>query len=319
MNEGSAQPINPNIPLKNSVISTKAKILIGVIVVALLLLLFLVILPQSGVYKLSGFGEPGTFRTWSLLDTFNVFDDSSKQKKKVKINTLNSIKGVNVVTKDDVTTITTLRNNKSITIPTKIGLGLSKEGENLYTSTNAMLVQLLKMADSLKSNVIVNTTHDVESFNEKVQLLLEYESKLDSMVATQLSGVKLTSVQNTLTSVKNDRHSILEISEGFSNDLPNQNVKFTEDMNYNDYMADVALEPSIKKQHTDYINDKTKLSNTPSFLPTPSHSTNVVPFVGLRRPEYAVKGVDLVEDSARSIPSTVDFNQLDKPIKISWQ
>ncbi len=295
--------------------TTIARCVIGTIVVAIFIL---IILLATGVIETFE-GAPGAFRTWSILDPFNAFTDS-KPKKKVRINTLNGLKGVNVVTKDDVVTITTPRNNKSVSLPSKLGTtGLSQETEDLYTRINAMTIELLKMADSLKSDVIINTAEDVESFHERIQLLITYETKLDAMIVSQLTGAKLFDAQAKLQAAKTARHTILEVSEGFSNDLPNANVKFTDDMNYADWMAESALEPEIKQQHNAYVNDKTKLSNTPSFLPTMSHSTSINPVVGLRKVQYSVNGKDLVDESSRQVPSTVDFNQLDKPITITWK
>jgi len=301
-----------NVGVKTSEISKGVKIIISLI---LIISIVLIVLGATG--NLSGF-EPGNFRTWSLLDPFNIYSES-KPKKRVTVNTRGEPAGVEVTTVGNSTTIKTLRNNKSVIIPTTLSEpSLTKEANDYYTNLNETLVKLLKFNDSLKSSVIDATPEDHDTFNERVQQFIELENRLDALVVKQLSGDKLTAVQNQLLQAKKSRHDLLEIIEGFSNDLPNNNVKFTDDMNYSDYMADIALEPSIKQQHNDYVNDKNKLTSTPSFLPAMSHSTNVVPFVGLRRVQYAVNGKDLTDESARQVPSVVDFNQLDKPIKLTW-
>ena len=118
---------------------------------------------------------------------------------------------------------------------------------------------------------------------------------------------------------ENDRaDNNLTSLEGFSNDLPNQSPVFGEDIDYNETLMSMALEPSVISQHADYINDKNRSTNTASFLPSRSDSQTIVPFVGLRRPQYVVNNKDLVDNTARSVPSVLNSDQLDKPIKISW-
>lgn len=106
--------------------------------------------------------------------------------------------------------------------------------------------------------------------------------------------------------------------EPFTNDLPNENVKLDDSDNYNQTIQDMALESAVVKQHKEYVTEQNKVTSTASFYPSRSDSQDVVPFVGLRRPQYIVNGKDLVDSAARSVPSEVDGKQLSKPSTLSW-
>ena len=107
--------------------------------------------------------------------------------------------------------------------------------------------------------------------------------------------------------------------EPFNNDLPNQKVKLDETTEYNELIQSMALDKSVKDQHKNYVTDRNKITNTASFQPRRSDTQDVVPFVGLRRPQYSVNGVDLVDNTARNVPSELEADQLAKPTQIFWK
>ena len=108
--------------------------------------------------------------------------------------------------------------------------------------------------------------------------------------------------------------------ESFNNDLPNEKVSLIRsDIDYSDVAAEMALEKTIIDQHKSYVNEKNKVTNTASFLPSRSDSQDDIPWVGLRRPKYTSNNTDLVEDSARVIPTSVSADQLAKPVELSWK
>lgn len=117
-------------------------------------------------------------------------------------------------------------------------------------------------------------------------------------------------------------HKAVELSlkDSFNNDLPNQTNKIpTDDTNYADVAADMALEKSVKDQHQQYVNQREKYTGTASFNPERSDSQDIVTFVGLRRPSYLTKSGDsLVDPTARQVSSVVDPKSLSKPINLSW-
>jgi hypothetical protein len=108
--------------------------------------------------------------------------------------------------------------------------------------------------------------------------------------------------------------------EDFNNDLPNPNVALVEDGNdYSNTIQQMALDKSVLEQHNTYVNDRNKVTSTASFQPSRSDSQDVVPFVGLRRPKYTANDKDLVDDTARTVPSEMDSDHLGKPTQIYWQ
>jgi cell division protein FtsN len=108
--------------------------------------------------------------------------------------------------------------------------------------------------------------------------------------------------------------------EGFNNDLPNPNVKLVDDEDdYSKAIQEMALDKSVLEQHNTYVNERNKVTSTASFQPSRSDAQDVVPFMGLRRPMYAVEGKDLVDESARNVPSQIDADQLAKPTQIYWK
>jgi hypothetical protein len=108
--------------------------------------------------------------------------------------------------------------------------------------------------------------------------------------------------------------------ENFNNDLPNSNVVLPEDGDdYSNTIQAMALDNSVLEQHNTYVNDRNKVTSTASFQPSRSDTQDVVPFVGLRRPQYSANDKDLVDDSARTVPSEMDSDHLGKPTQIYWK
>ena len=117
-------------------------------------------------------------------------------------------------------------------------------------------------------------------------------------------------------------------SEPFNNDLPSPQVDLTAGVNadgiatssndYSDIIAGEALEKSVFDQHKAYVKEKNKVTNTASRNPSRSDSQDLIPFVGLRRPQYQISGKDMVDSTARQVPSVIDANQLAKPNNLRW-
>ena len=273
----------------------------------------------------SYFDNPGSFRTWSLLDSFSLLGSSKKKGSSAVIDPRKAPQGVTTETRDGQMTITTRRNGRSVTIPQSlpdksdgVKVTYSLETQNLYQATNQTLLDLLEMSENLNSGVLEVNSHDLSSYNDRVKVFLALEAKLNKAIDEQSSAKQKEVVRQVLETVKNARHRILDLPESFTNDLPNPDAPYTEGMDYNDYMTDMAVSPLVKQQHNAYVNDKNLATPTPSFKPETSHSATVVPWVGLRRPQYTVNGKDLVDDSARSVPSSVDSSQLDRPVTLRW-
>ena len=111
-----------------------------------------------------------------------------------------------------------------------------------------------------------------------------------------------------------------EEPEPFNNDLPNENVKLKEEGNYSEESLPLmALDKSVIQQHNKYVTERNKVTSTASFQPSRSDTQDVVPFVGLRRPSYSVNGKDLVDETARSVPTELDADKLAKPTQIYWK
>jgi hypothetical protein len=112
-----------------------------------------------------------------------------------------------------------------------------------------------------------------------------------------------------------------EEPEPFNNDLPNENVKLNVDNNNysEESLPLMALDKSVIQQHNKYVTERNKVTSTASFQPSRSDTQDVVPFVGLRRPSYSVNGKDLVDETARTVPTELDADKLAKPTKIYWK
>jgi len=126
-------------------------------------------------------------------------------------------------------------------------------------------------------------------------------------------------VSQQMVSNSNDNNEKDALST-FDNDLPNQTTPIpTDSHNYNETVAQMALEKNVFDQHNNYAKQREKYTGTASFNPERSDSQDIVPFVGLRRPSYLTpKGDSLVDSTARQVPSIVDPKTLSKPVNLSW-
>jgi hypothetical protein len=114
-------------------------------------------------------------------------------------------------------------------------------------------------------------------------------------------------------------------NEPFNNDLSDTKLPIFDPngmseigTDYSDIIATQALEKGVFEQHKAYINEKNNVTNTASRNPTRSDSQDLIPFVGLRRPQYQVDGKDMVDPTARQVHSVVNADQLGKPDNLSW-
>jgi hypothetical protein len=151
-----------------------------------------------------------------------------------------------------------------------------------------------------------------------------------------LIGLAIAGVFNSekVTPEQDMRKQVMQIKplnmdkEPFNNDLPNPatSLNIAIDSNgltdgstdYSDVIASQALEPTVFAQHKTYVNEKNKVTNTASFLPEPSHSEDVNVRQGLRMIQYQINGKDMVDDTARQVPSVIDASQLNKPTNLRW-
>lgn len=81
-------------------------------------------------------------------------------------------------------------------------------------------------------------------------------------------------------------------------DLNERTNAVTED--YSERMQNEALEESVFASHNEYTRDMDRLTSGPSALSERTDDVNLVPFVGLRRPDYDSVRID---PAARQIPS----------------
>jgi hypothetical protein len=107
--------------------------------------------------------------------------------------------------------------------------------------------------------------------------------------------------------------------EYFNNDLPNEDIKLEEDGDYSQAIQQMALDKSVVDQHNTYVNERNKVTSTASFQPSRTDTQDIVPFRGLRRPQYSAGGVNLVDETARVVPSELDSDYLAKPTQIYWK
>ena len=135
---------------------------------------------------------------------------------------------------------------------------------------------------------------------------------------TMMNELKNIPVTTVPTLNQNDLAE--QMMETFNNDLPNQTTPIpTDDTNYSDVAADMALEKSVKDQHRKYVNQREKYTGTASFNPERSDAQDIVTFVGLRRPSYLTKeGKSLEDPTARQVATVIDPKDLSKPVNLSW-
>lgn len=217
----------------------------------------------------------------------------------------------------------TLKLPKNLPTKTVNGKFITKSYTSGANDSWQEILSIIRLSIELQKNIDIPNMTTTPDMIKKQD---EYYSELDAnwmfiykKLQANLSEDKYNLLKKDLDNYRSESNRFLGRSESFANDLPNMNVTYTEDMDYNDYMANMALESSIKTNHNTFVNDKTKTTSTPSFLPSRSDSQTVVPWVGLRRPIYTTPdGKDVVDNTARNVPSTIDANQLDSPVTIRW-
>jgi hypothetical protein len=168
-----------------------------------------------------------------------------------------------------------------------------------------------------------NDEHDNKVNSNQVMPVQAKAMTVQAMPAQAMPSVQVQPipVQGQVSSSKNPVVNTTTVKvEGFNNDLPNPNVKLVDDEDdYSKAIQEMALDKSVLEQHNTYVNERNKVTSTASFQPSRSDAQDVVPFMGLRRPMYAVEGKDLVDESARNVPSEIDADQLAKPTQIYWK
>ena len=96
--------------------------------------------------------------------------------------------------------------------------------------------------------------------------------------------------------------------ENFNNDL---DAEAKIDTLTDDYTADLlnlGLEKSVRDQHKAYSKERNRVTNTASSTSVRDDNQDIVPWVGLSRPNYA--GVHFDAGTARNLPSTVSVDDL---------
>jgi len=110
-----------------------------------------------------------------------------------------------------------------------------------------------------------------------------------------------------------------EIVEEFNNDLYNSDVEI--DLESSDYEAalkSMVLEPVIFEQHKKFNQELMhRVGGTSSRNPVRDDNIDVVPWVGLRRPQY--QKINPNDSSARTVPSVKDSDDLANYQQIMWK
>lgn len=89
---------------------------------------------------------------------------------------------------------------------------------------------------------------------------------------------------------------------------------------YEEMAAKAALEPAVFSSHKEFADDRFKTTQGSSALGVMDHDNNIVPFVGLSRPQYSINGKDingLKFSDPREIP-TETWDQLPNNPQMSW-
>lgn len=156
-------------------------------------------------------------------------------------------------------------------------------------------------------------THKIAGLTKKAK------EKVDDKIKDVVNKLPEVKIQSSFDNNEEPEIEVFDESEPFNNDLPNQKVKLDESSEYNEIIQNMALDKSVKDQHKNYVSDRNRVTNTASFQPSRSDTQDVVPFIGLRRPQYSANGKDLVDNTARSVPSELDADRLAKPTQIFWK
>lgn len=152
----------------------------------------------------------------------------------------------------------------------------------------------------------------------KVGAIVTTDSEGNVITQSDVSNTVVTEEVNTGTEPTNPSEIVeLETSVPFTNkeyyseDLPKQNAILGED--YEQYLKDISLEPSIIENHMKNVKDQKNITSTASFNPTRSDTQDIVTTVGLTRNAFIP-----VSKFATSVPST-DPEQGPAPKRFYWQ
>jgi len=145
------------------------------------------------------------------------------------------------------------------------------------------------------------------------------KEKVEDLIKDVVDKLPEEKIQSSFENNEEPETQFLGGAEPFNNDLPNEKVKLDENTQYDELIQTMALDKSVQEQHKNYVSDRNRVTNTASFQPSRSDTQDVVPFIGLRRPQYSVNGKDLVDNTARTVPTELDADRLAKPTKIFWK
>jgi hypothetical protein len=76
---------------------------------------------------------------------------------------------------------------------------------------------------------------------------------------------------------------------------------------YSDVVMQMALEPSVLKSHQQFITDTSANTSGASPMSVRDDDNNLVPWVGIRRPEFNV----YVDPNARTVPTEMPYQMPD--------
>ena len=115
-------------------------------------------------------------------------------------------------------------------------------------------------------------------------------------------------VQDTTPSVK---------TEAFNNDLYRPDVEINSE-DYESALKNMVLEPEIIAQHQKFNKELMhRVGGTSSRSPVRDDNVDIVPWVGLRRPQY--QKINPNDGTARTVPSVKDADDLADYQQIMWK
>lgn len=105
--------------------------------------------------------------------------------------------------------------------------------------------------------------------------------------------------------------------EGFNNELEEESKPDKLSSNYNEDLLKLGLEQSVRQQHKDYAKERNRVTNTASYTSVRDDSQDINPRVGLRKINYAAVHMD--QRTARTLPTEINSDELQKPNNLLWQ
>ncbi len=107
-----------------------------------------------------------------------------------------------------------------------------------------------------------------------------------------------------------------QMEEGFNNDLYNPDVEL-ENEDYETALKLQVLEPEVVAQHQKFNEELMhRVGGTSSRSSVRDDNTDVVPWIGLKRPAY--QKINPNAESARTVPSVMDADDLADYATIAW-